>query len=280
MILVPDEMLMAYADGELAPEEAQALEAHLARDAALRARLAPFIVTRTELASVFAPTLHEPVPARLIAAVTRRPLARHAPAPGQSAAERVRDALVAIAAAAFPAGLSLATAASVAGLLAVGAAGGWLVGRADAPSGVFEVAGQTVVATGTLAHALEAAPSRSGDVAEAFAEGATVVPVVSFRTASDGVCREYRMRGATAETDFAGLACRAADGAWRVVLNVETPAAPRTPPTPGESYGTATGLGVPAVDALVETIIEGPAFGGNEESAYLRNGWRTPPASN
>ena len=51
--LVSDETLMAYADGELSPGEVEGLEALLARDATLRMRLAPFVVTREKLSDAF-----------------------------------------------------------------------------------------------------------------------------------------------------------------------------------------------------------------------------------
>ncbi len=69
MVFVSDETLMAYADGELAADDRRQLEAMLAVDQELRARLAPFTATGANLASVFARPMREPVPARLIMAV-------------------------------------------------------------------------------------------------------------------------------------------------------------------------------------------------------------------
>jgi hypothetical protein len=95
--------------------------------------------------------------------------------------------------------------------------------------------------------------------------------VLSLRTQNNGVCREYRIAGATSGPDFAGLACRTVDGTWRVAIHVETPK--QTGTTTSGSYQTATAGNVPAVDALVETLIAGDAFGSDEESKLLKNGW-------
>ena len=55
----PDELLMAYADGELSPEEARAFEARLAADPALRQRLEPFTSTSASLSGLFDRALTE-----------------------------------------------------------------------------------------------------------------------------------------------------------------------------------------------------------------------------
>lgn len=277
MIPVPDEMLMAYADGELSPEERKALEALLAGDAVLRARLEPFVETRVRIAAAFEPTLYEPVPERLIAAVARRPApaaSRGSPAPRLPLADRLRNGLAMVAATLFPDGFSPALAASAVALLAVGAAAGWIAGRhAPAASGLVAVAGPGagqggLVAAGPLALALEQRPSRTSTTAGA--RGAWVVPLLTFRTDAQGICREYRVLGAAADRDFAGLACRGADGAWRVAVHVETPPLAVQDKA---SYETATGASVPAVDAVAETLMSGDALGPDEEAALIRNGW-------
>jgi hypothetical protein len=94
--------------------------------------------------------------------------------------------------------------------------------------------------------------------------------VLSFRTEANGVCREYRIKGSR---EFAGLACRTAEGLWRLALHVETPRASN-----GHGpYQTATAANVPAVDALTERLISGDAFGKDDEAALLENGWNLSP---
>lgn len=269
MIAVPDEILMAYADGELAPDEVQALEILLLQDADLRTRLEPFVETRIRVSYAFEHMLHEPVPDRLVQAIARgtaKPEAAPA-APSVPLLTRLREALSTAFETALPNGLSPALAAGAASLLVVGAVSGWLVGRSG--SGMIAVADGGLVASGTLADALEANPS--GVASARDGEGATVLPVLSFRTREHGVCREYRISGAASGSDFAGLACRDAEGQWRLALHVETQKA-----TSGHGpYQTATSANVAAVDALTETLMAGDAFGRDDEAALLANGWKS-----
>lgn len=272
MITVPDELLMAYADGELTAEEAKALEQLLTQDTALRARLEPFVETRIRISYAFEHKLHEPVPDRLIAAIAR---ASTAPARTEPARpplmQRVREISNTLLDTYFPGGVSQALVAGAAACLLAGTAIGWIAGRATAPSGLIETAGSELVASGALARALESGPS--GVPVGTDGEGASIVPVLSFRTQTSDVCREYRVTGAADDRDFAGLACRTPDGLWRVALHVQTLSAPE-----GHGpYQTATSLKVPAVDALTETLISGDAFGRDEEAALLANGWQQIP---
>lgn len=284
---VTDEILMAYADGELSPEETQTLEALLHRDATLRMRLAPFVVTRREIANTYEPTLDEPVPEHLVAAILRapipardRPTRERKPAASSESESWLGRGLAAIGATLFPHGASLATAASVAVLISTGAVlGGWLAGP-SAPAqetGLIATTGSGITASGALARALESTPS--GTASATDANGAAIVPVMSFHRAdSDAICREYRVRNVTGEPDYAGLACRADDGVWRVAVHVETPKATVVHTETGsQTYQTATGPNAPAVDAVADTLISGDALGRDEEKALLENGWR--PAS-
>lgn len=268
MIPVPDEMLMAYADGELTPEETTALEQLLRQDAALRARLEPFLRTGRHLSNAFAPVLREPVPSRLIAAIQRAPRAHRASATALPLAG-LRETLAAAAAAVFPSGLSPAMAAGMAALVMVGAAGGWIAGRTTGGPSMIAEARYGLLASGPLAHALEANPSHVAS--DPDGRGTSVVPVLSFKTAGNSVCREYRIQTGGTRRDFAGLACRNRDGNWRVALHVET--AKQPPTSPDAPYVTSTGEGVPAVDAFVNRIIAGESFDDSVEGALLKNGW-------
>nr|MCU0764346.1 hypothetical protein [Hydrogenophaga sp.] len=68
------ETLMAYADGELSAEQAQAVEARLAVDAEARELVERLRQTRSELAAEMDVLLTEPVPQRLIDTVMHHPM--------------------------------------------------------------------------------------------------------------------------------------------------------------------------------------------------------------
>jgi surface antigen len=270
MVSIPDEMLMAYADGELTAAERQAMEQLLGQDAALRARLEPYVETRLRLAYAFEHMLHEPLPDRLVAAIAVAGAQQPHPGPAARAPgwhTRLRDALAEAFAATFPNGMSPLVAASAASLLLVAGTAGWIGGRVFAPSGMIEVTDAGLVASGSLANALESLPSGASSPSEA-GEG-SVTPVLSFRSQTAGICREYRITGGASASDFAGLACRTADGDWQLALHVETP----KPEAAQGPYQTATSTNIVAVDALTGSLIAGDAFGRDDEAKLLANGW-------
>lgn len=69
MSRMDDVMLMAYVDGEVDADTAREIEAALAGDAALAARVQEFRDSAMMARGAFADVLHEPVPDRLIAAL-------------------------------------------------------------------------------------------------------------------------------------------------------------------------------------------------------------------
>lgn len=275
MSYVSDEILMAYADGELTPEERQALERLLRQDPVLRGRLEPYIETRTRLASAFEHALREPVPERLIAAIERARPSPRAIRTDASLGARLRSMIDAAVSRLAPGGYGMtpALAASVAALLVGAGTVGWIAGRATTPSSppqevaLISTRGTDLVATGALAHALERSPSRT--ILSTDGGRTSIEPVLSFRTATDTVCREYRVTIAGAKQDAAGLACRNPNGAWRIAQHVETPKQGAAAPSEGD-YQTATGASIPAIDAMVETMISGEAFGAEEEAQVLK----------
>lgn len=276
MMAISDEDLMRFADGELAPAAASAIEQRMLHDAELRRRLDVFIVTRAPLAAVFDEVLTEPVPDRLIAAVLRgAPSSRGTPIgfmsmPRQmSWTERLRAGLDRAAAALSPAQFSPAFAAGLAAAVLSAGTVGWLAGRASAPLPMITATATGLVASGALANALEATPSES-----AYAgDRATIVPVLSFATEADGVCREYRILRTDAGPDYAGLACRTPQGAWNVALHVGTPKNP--PANPNAPHQTAGGQAIAEIDELVATLISGNAFGNEDEAERIKNSWRS-----
>ncbi len=119
---VTDEMLMAYADGELENGERERIARLAAGDPAIAARIARFGASRVAARKAFAADHMEPVPASLIAAVTGGPIA-----PTRPASTRWQQAL-------WPVAACLA--------LAIGAGGYWLgqAGMDNAPGTLIAAA--------------------------------------------------------------------------------------------------------------------------------------------
>jgi hypothetical protein len=278
MFQFPDETLMAYADGELSLEECRRLEAALATDPALRARLEPFALTGATLASVFDRPMREPVPERLLATIQAAgPRIRGAAHAARLAQQERPGVLDTIAHALFPDGLRLANAFSIAALLAVCGAAVWLVGRSGTEDGdVIAFNRGDGAASSALQAALETMPSGSPPSRNA-GRADWIVPTQSFLSREQRFCRQYEMGSATGQ-QFIGLACRSDNAQWRVVFHAETKA--REPKS--GTYGTAgnsptrDGAADPVQDALdraVDSRIQGLVLGYEEEMTVIKNRW-------
>jgi hypothetical protein len=232
-----DETLGRYIDGELNARDVAALDAAIARDGALAARVSEMRAVSLELRGDFADILSEDVPERLRAAVmtgqsdlAARPVARRS----------------------FLSGWRLPAFAS-------GAAGaaGLALGLAIAPASVLALDdGGHLVAKGQLAQAL------NQGLASEPGEGAVIG--VSFRATDGAWCRSFET-GAR-EAGVAGLAC-ASNGSWRV----ETAAA--TAPRAG-AYAQASAAMPDAVRAAIAARIAGEPLDAAAERAARDTGWK------
>lgn len=270
------ETLMAYADGELSAERAQAVEARLAVDAEARELVERLRQTRSELAAQMDALLTEPVPQRLIDTVMRHPMGGRVPLteavplrpvearpldgpvrPAPQAATTATTATPTVAVNSPSYWPRMAAAACLA--LAVGLTTGHWWGQrsgADAGTGLAQV----------LQRALQTLPS-----GEALAEGGVVVmPVASFRSSNGQACREFEQeaQGRIAH----GLACREGDQ-WvaRAVLD-RGPAGGTLGSEP--AFAPASGE-ADALDTLLDRLGAGATLGADEEQRLIKQGWTT-----
>ena len=193
---IGDEELMAYADGELEPQRRQALDAALAADAALRARVAALRAQRLRVASAYHGVIDEPVPERLQALLAAPP-----PAPAA-----VVDLAGARARKAQRRGGDARTSWMQWGGMAASVLLGLLLGLQFAPHGdvLLSERGGQVVAGGALARALGAQLASEPQAA------AGIAVQLSFIDKGGRYCRTF----STAR--IAGLACRDAEQ-WTVL---------------------------------------------------------------
>jgi hypothetical protein len=244
-----DEILMAYADGELAEPQRSEVEAAVRADPALASIVDGHRALRRDVSAAFAGVLDEPVPARLQAPrmgtstgkVLSFEAARSARARTQSAAPVPKRT--------WPKWAALA-ATVVVGVLAGGV---WLDGGKDDGGFVSADAGGRMTARGELAGAL------SRQLASEASPGSAVRIGVSFATRDGGYCRSFSV-GAKA-----GLACR--DGeAWRVPVLTDTAAAA------GE-YRQAASAPQAVLEAIDERIA-GTTLDAAAERAARERGWK------
>jgi hypothetical protein len=240
-----NEILMAFADGELSEPQRSEVEAAVRADPALASIVDGHRALRRDVSAAFAGVLDEPVPARLQAPATGKVLsfeaARNARARTQAAAPVPKRT--------WP------TWAALAATLLVGvlAGGVWLDGGKGDAGFVSADAGGRLTARGELAGAL------SRQLASEATPGSAVRIGVSFATRDGGYCRSFTV-GAKA-----GLACR--DGeAWRVPVLKETAAAA------GE-YRQAASAPQAVLEAIDERIA-GTTLDAAAERAARERGWK------
>ncbi len=267
MSLISDEMLMAYADGELGGNDRADVEAYLAQSPEGAGRLVIFSATGRGLADILPQSLFEPVPAHLLSFVKSLPAAPAEPT--------MSDNVIAFNRPVRPPvpisrrNWSLAAAACLT-LVAVGAGSFWYKTSvsADQNFALKQPASGDAVAGTELASALDS--TLSGDAAARSIAGvaAMIKPVFTFATASNQFCRQYEItRSATAA--ISGVACRSADGQWQIKSHVAF--------VPGQNNDgqiiTAGKAGVAEVEAIVDHLINGNVFDRAQETSLMKDGW-------
>jgi hypothetical protein len=234
--MIDDKTLLAYADGELEPGRARAVEQMLASDPALAAKLEQHRRLAGRLRAAYDPVLNEAVPEHLarsadggakvisLAEARAARTVKHAPLPDWRAA----------------------------GLVAAGLVAALVVGQAFRPSSAGPVAERSgrLVAVGDLARALDTQLS---------GEGQAVRVQLTFRDRAGDVCRSFTSPTAN------GVACRA-DGGWGLQALF-----PGQPATGGEYRMAASGD--PRVLHIVGEMISGDAFDAVQESAAKARHW-------
>ena len=262
----PIELLVAYADGELTGEEA-ARAAELVRTDPQAAQIvADMRETARLAAAAFAGPMHEPVPDRLIAAV--RGTAVDEPATSGTVVpfarrSRARPAV---------AGWGMAMAASVA--LVIGIGGGFGTAQFWDDTGQPGTPVRHAAMSGPdFQQALETAASGVPVSIDIAGDGtsAEILPVLTFRDDSGGICREFQ----TSLTDPAGteigfgVACRTDDGTWRNEVLVAGPVATGD----GGTIRTASGGNQARFREIVDSFITDDVVFPDEERALIDGNW-------
>lgn len=241
---VTDEMLMAFADGELDRPTAEAVQRAAEADPALMRRLADFERTRTLAKAAFGGVLEEEIPQRLLSVVRPRPA-------------RVFGFL-------RWEGGWLPPAAVVAASLA-GFALAAILTPAPAPE-----APPLLASHDTIAEILETTPS--GETR--LVAGSDAGPGGAFEATASylvpgGACRSFEMSlGADAETGWRGVACRR-EGTWRIDMLAADPGAT----SGGETYATASDAAVQSLDAFLDAAGAGGSLDDAEERRLVESGW-------
>lgn len=236
------EKLMAFVDGELAPEEERRVAAEIAANPALAAYVEEQRALKARLAMDFSPVLSTPVPERFEQMILAAP--RHANGPSANLFRRILSF-----AGSMRLGVPLAAAAAG---IAIGIGiTNWFSGGA-----MMENANGVLVARGELAAAL------STQLAADQPPGRPLRVAVSFVNRDGNFCRSFQT--SDARNAMAGIACREQDE-WRIVATAAT-----QPLGPGQ-FRQAAGMPENLRQAIGDMISGQPLNAAAERAARARN---------
>lgn len=254
-----DDILSAYLDGELPADEMARVALALEGDAGARARLAAFkrvqaLVGEADRAAV------GDAPAHLAAAIRAAPTGARG-ARGDWLAG-VRAAIESVFALPRPALAGFAVLMLVAGVAAFGA-GRLLSGESGVPA-LLAAAGDA--SAGSPLHAALERMAMGGGVDTARGH---ITLIATFRDREGRFCREYDYGAAAPGTaSVTGVACRAANDAWRVEVAVLTQSVPVE-----TGYVPASDEAHRAVAAFVRDRAQGAPLSAADEAMAIARGW-------
>jgi anti-sigma factor RsiW len=254
----PDEMLMAFADGELDAAETEAVARAIETDPEVAGRVATFMATRNAVRGAFGRIVSQRPPDRLFNTVMGTPEtfprvqgqreAGSAP-PFESPANENRRP---------PAWRPIALAASFAAAVAGGA--GYVFGtRGIEPGSALAVVATTPEAIATLL----SAPAE-GQATPLVGPSATGTVTGTYRLREGRICRSFEVRHAPSNTGAEALGCRDA-GNWRITVAM---------PRAGADGVFRPASGDATIDAFLDAGGAGPALSRTDVEALARAGWR------
>lgn len=244
---VSDELLMAYADGEVDDATREQIERAVAADQNLRAKVEHHRALRRQLNAAFDPVLSEAVPDRFNALLADVKPVAIADLSQARAARKERKARF----------IQQPTAwMSLAASVMLGVAIGFFV-FGDRNSTMIVAHADGLAASGELERAL--GNSLAGD----SNRSATAQIGISYRSQSGEYCRSF----AVTEGNYAGFACRGEDR-WRIRM-----LAPARVSEAGD-FRTASSALPESVLAAIDEDIQGEALDAEEEARAREQGWR------
>ncbi|MEQ1717852.1 MAG: hypothetical protein ABL907_18055 [Hyphomicrobium sp.] len=259
---------MAYADGVLDKTERARVDAILAQNPKLMAKVGQFERTRQPVQEAYDAVLNEPVPAALLEQIRRAPIGSATATVTDFAAVRLaRNETKAKSAAKRGQQLSwgaLAIAASVCAVIGTG--GGWAARSAVESRQAQER---------TAALVQIAVESVRSDSEVALPNGAAgvvrVMPAVTFVDKDQRYCRRYRLTG-DALSAVEGLACRDQTGSWQVLAQQAFTQTARGKVDPGmRAAGEQGGINLAAI---VNKIMDGDYLAGDREAELIARKWK------
>ncbi len=268
-----DEMLMAYADGALSPALRAKVEAFLKASPEARRRVEIFRATGAPISKLYSKPMTEPVPAHLRDFVLNFEMDAAPPkveAPGASLvskARRLASRFEEWLTSPGPKAVRWQFAAAAVGFLALGVGAGSFLHSGESASDGDLVAFQDghIYASGALRNVLEETASRHDSrIGGVRGDAVTMRANLTFKSTEQTYCREYEIEAPGAHA-FVGLGCRDRNGNWAIEAHM---------PSEAKAKGIKAAGHNTALDAVVDRMIDGDAFGEEQEAAAIKNGWK------
>jgi hypothetical protein len=265
-----DEILMAYVDRQLGFEDHMRVEAAVARDPDLRARVEIFRATGAPLAKIFEKPMVEPVPAWLTDMVLNyepgdHPQKARKPARNRFDFLRWWQGL-------FPELPRWQMAAAGIAILLAGVGVGSMLDRTNIPAGgqrLVMLDKGRLIAEGAFDDVLETTPSMQEMRIGGVGRDAIIMRVVlTFKSKDTSYCREFEVSSGAAGNQ-AGVACRTGSGRWAIEAYVPSRGGTR----PAEETQPSIRISENVIDSIVSKIMDGDAFDGKDEAAVLKKNW-------
>ncbi len=252
---VTDEMIMAYVDGELPPEESERIGRLIADDKELLRKEALFRETASVLGQAFETPLHEQVPERLLKVVR----------PGEcvSLTEKIVSVLN------VRQWLSPFPAAALALVVVLGLV---VLLRSGGPQYVSSPDTSSLLASGEFSRILE--KSVSGNAVQlGVGDGAAkIFPVCTFQDAAQRYCRRFELRKGGKKLAGQGVSCRLEDGTWELEVFISTVDQRDQSKIAKQGYELAGGED--RLGRLIETMRAGAPLGLEQERECIGRGWQ------
>lgn len=270
---ITDEMLMAFADGQLAAADRRRVADYIATRPEARARVEMFKRTAAELSTLFNTALAEPVPEKLLAAISNAPVQPSSVSPFRNGRPQAASIVASFIEAILPSWPALQTAGAFAATLVVGG----LIGsqwQAPQPSAIqwqdtVAVNEGRILAKDIFRDGLEKTPIGSQLAMNDGSSQRVFTPVLTFERKEGGYCRSYTIENAAGFL-LAGIACRNPAGDWTVEIQRDlgpvNKAANRV-----EMAGKKTS---PAVEAAIDKLMSGNVLTREGEAQVIAGHWR------
>lgn len=164
----------------------------------------------------------------------------------------------------------MAIAATVVLVIGLGAGRSLLMPSADTvPEMVLALQSNDVIKPDNALFAiLDNQPSATSTPVSATNTDVTITPTMTFQTANNGYCREFKVM--TGQGGTRNIACRGKN-AWTVKASV---AVPNNLSSPEAQYQTASGPDSSSFDSLIQGMMTGDALNKGQEAEIMQHNWR------